>query len=116
VGPVAINCMSCQKPAGPNGKLFLQVFCCHECYRLAERFIESAERDLQRVRVTMREIVRQGLLQGKLQFRTETEAVSQAELLTQLAELAKKREATWSPQDTPPSGPSTKPPVESADS
>jgi hypothetical protein len=88
-----LSCMSCHKEVvEEQGKFFAEVFVCPDCFLLATRFYERAEQDLKRLLVMMKEAIRVGLLQGKLQFKTP-EQIKEAprnDVLEKLSELAKE--------------------------
>lgn len=111
-----LKCLSCKKPVQGSGKLFAEVFCCDSCFTLAARFMERVEQDLVFLRVMMKEAIRQGLLEGKLQFSVESLAdVPKQDLLTRLAELAEAAKERQQCQDnstqSTASGATTKPSV-----
>lgn len=88
-----LKCMNCQREILPNrGEFFMEVFVCSDCKRVAERLYERAQQDVKHLLVMMKEAIRLGLVQGKLQFRdpTQVEEVSRPDLLTKMAELAEK--------------------------
>jgi hypothetical protein len=104
-----MRCLSCNNavPAG-EGKLFAEVFCCPNCYTRAERTMERALADLQNLRIMMKDLIRQALLEGRLQFQPEPAGdVPKQALLSRLAMLAESwPQSQSSTESTSPAAPS----------
>jgi hypothetical protein len=85
--------MNCRKEVLPNeGKLFAEVFVCPDCYLVAERMMDRALKELKLVLVMMKDTIRVGLLNGKLQFRTpeELRVVKKSDFLAELGRLVEE--------------------------
>lgn len=99
--------MSCDKEvSSEEGKIFAEVFVCSNCFLVAERIYQRAERELKQLLVMMKESIRLGLLQKKLQFASveQVDELSKPELLKRVAELADEscKMKTPSTESTPP--------------
>ena len=98
-----LNCMNCKREILPNkGEIYLKVFICHNCKLIAERLYERAQKDVKHLLVMMKEAIRLGLVQGKLQFRdtNQVDEVSRPDLLSKLADLAEQaREEQKAPEE-----------------
>jgi hypothetical protein len=84
-------CMCCKKPLeNPSeARIFAEVFCCPTCYTVAARTMERALADMNSLKVMMLELIRQGLLEGRLQFQpSPVGEVPRGALLTELLQMA----------------------------
>lgn len=80
----------------------MEVFICSNCKLVAERIFERAQQDVKHLLVMMKESIRLGLIEGRLQFRDpeQVEEVSRPDLINKLAELADQvREKQAAPKE-----------------
>lgn len=85
--------MNCDAPLGDGEmQLFAEVCVCESCYKVAERLHERAHQELKIVLVMMKDAIRMGLMQKKLQFKTpeELQSMKKSDLLGRLAELVEQ--------------------------
>lgn len=64
-----LSCMNCKAPVSDtNGKVIFQVFVCPTCYGIAEAIYRRSESGINHALVTLKELLRQQLIDGKLQL------------------------------------------------
>jgi hypothetical protein len=111
-----MNCSS--EVPQEDGKFFAEVFVCSDCYLIAARVYEKAQKDTRNMLVMMKEAIRLSIIRKELQFKTLQEVVEapSSEILSQMAkwtedvrEQAEKSSIIISePCDKTPSTESTK--------
>jgi len=75
-----LPCMNCKTPID-DGKFFAEVWVCSDCHGMATRFYDKAQADMRKIMVMMKETIRIGLIEGKLQFAGDLETKSPQETL-----------------------------------
>ncbi len=115
-----LPCVNCKKDVPPDGgEFFLQVFVCGDCHRVARPLLERGEHDLRMLLIVLKEAIRQELIRGRCQLRTEAsvEDMSKKDLVGHLADLAQRlreKEETCSTPTKTLSSATTLPSVPSA--
>jgi hypothetical protein len=116
VGMSKLRCVNCRTEVDPDkAKVCFGVLVCESCDRVANRFFEQAQKELKVVLVLMKDAIRMGLTQGRLQFSMDgEEIVTRQKLLAKLGELVERAQenaaqcstkTTTSAETTKPSAP-----------
>ncbi len=64
---MGLPCMNCKRDAG-SGKFFAEAYVCGDCYAVASRLFEQGNRELNQVLVTLKELIRVAIIEGRLSF------------------------------------------------
>jgi hypothetical protein len=98
-----LKCVNCQKPTDPKDaqhyKFFAGVFCCGECFVIAERFFDKGTEDLKSLLVMLKESIRIALVQGRLKLGTPPPMrdTPKREVLEEILKLREKMDVDGSP-------------------
>ena len=67
---MALPCMNCKRAdfSPGDGKFFAEAFVCPTCFFIAERLYEQGDRELRQVLVTLKELIRVAIVEGRLTF------------------------------------------------
>lgn len=87
--------MNCQKNVDTGeAKLFAEVFCCPDCFTIAERTYHRLEAELRKLLVMSKETIRIALIEGKLHLAPgENKDVSKEDLLQMIVQMSEKKNA-----------------------
>jgi hypothetical protein len=64
---MGLSCMNCKEDT-KDGKFFAEAFVCPACYLVAERLYTQGEKELRHVLMTLKELIRVSILEGRLSF------------------------------------------------
>ena len=70
---MVLSCMNCKKETS-DGKLFAEAFVCPDCHLVATRLYDQGERELRQVQMTLKELIRVSIVEGRLSFAPPPEA------------------------------------------
>lgn len=90
-----LHCLNC-KAAVPQdeAKIFAEVFCCANCFSLAERTYGRLQEELRKLLLVSKESIRIALLEGKLHLgEASNKELSKEEVLREIVRLEELRQA-----------------------
>ena len=119
MGVPKLKCMNCKAELEQSqAKIAFEVLVCPDCEKVANRFFAQAQKELKVVLVLMKDAIRMGLTQGRLQFSMDGDKpVSRQDLLVKLGELVERAQekASQCSTETTNSAETTKQPAPNAD-
>lgn len=67
---MGLACMNCKSSDFPpsDGRLFAEAYVCPDCFLVATRLYEQGERELRQVQMTLKELIRISIMDGRLSF------------------------------------------------